>query len=166
MTDVSDLTFLWPSVLLALAAIPLLVALYLFAEWRRRRSQAVFGNPDLLPNVIDRAPGKLRHLPPLVLLLGLAVMIVGVARPHATISVPREEATVILAIDVSRSMKATDVDPTRLDAAREAARAFLLQVPEKFDVGVVSFATRASVGVPPTERSRARRGSARHAAAR
>ena len=57
----------------------------------------------------------------------------------------------ILAIDVSRSMKATDVDPTRLDAAREAARAFLLQVPEKFDVGVVSFATRASVGVPPTD---------------
>ncbi len=77
-------------------------------------------------------------------------MIVGVARPHATVSVPREEATVILAMDVSRSMKAKDVEPTRLEAARAAAEGFLVQVPEKFRVGVVSFATRASVGVPPT----------------
>ena len=78
-------------------------------------------------------------------------MIVGVARPHATVSVPREEATIVLAIDVSRSMKATDVEPTRLDAARTAAKAFLAEVPEKFRVGVVSFATRAAVGVAPTE---------------
>ena len=78
-------------------------------------------------------------------------MIVGVARPHATVRVPREEATVILAMDVSRSMKAEDMQPTRLDAAREAAKAFLAQVPEKFRVGVVSFSTRAAVGVPPTE---------------
>ena len=66
-------------------------------------------------------------------------------------TVPREEATVILAIDVSRSMKADDVQPTRLDAARGAAQAFLTQVPEKFRVGVVPFASRAVVGVPPTE---------------
>ena len=85
-----------------------------------------------------------------ILLVGLAAMIVGVARPHATVSVPREEATVILAMDVSRSMKAKDVEPTRLDAARAAAEGFLVQVPEKFRVGVVSFATRAAVGVPPT----------------
>ncbi len=109
-----------------------------------------FGNPALLPNVIDREPGKLRFLPLAILLLGLAAMIVGVARPHATVSVPREEATVILAMDVSRSMKAEDVEPTRLDAARAAAEAFLAQVPEKFRVGVVSFASRAAVGVPPT----------------
>jgi Ca-activated chloride channel family protein len=85
------------------------------------------------------------------LLLALGAMIVGVARPHATVSVPREEATIVLAIDVSRSMKATDVEPTRLDAARTAAKAFLADVPEKFRVGVVSFATRAAVGVAPTE---------------
>jgi Ca-activated chloride channel family protein len=144
-------SFTWPLVLVALAALPVLVALYALSERRRRRSRAAFGNPDLLPNVIDREPGKLRHLPLIVLLVGLAAMIVGVARPHATVSVPREEATVILALDVSRSMKATDVQPTRLDAAREAAKAFLAQVPEKFRVGVVSFATRAAVGVPPTE---------------
>jgi Ca-activated chloride channel homolog len=144
-------SFDWPLVLLALLLLPVLVALYVVSEARRRRSQAAFGNPDLLPNVIDRAPGKLRHLPLAVLLLGLATMIVGVARPHATVSVPREEATVILAIDTSRSMKATDIPPSRLEAAREAARAFLARVPEKFRVGVVSFSTRAAVAVPPTE---------------
>jgi len=145
------MTFTWPIALVGLALLPVLVGLYALGESRRRRSQAAFGNPALLPNVIDREPGRLRHLPLAVLLIGLATMIVGVARPHATVSVPREEATVILAMDTSRSMKATDVQPTRLDAAREAARAFLAQVPDKFRVGVVSFSTRAAVGVPPTE---------------
>jgi Ca-activated chloride channel homolog len=144
-------SFMWPIVLLGLVALPLLVLLYALAERRRRRSQAAFGNPALLANVVDRTPGKIRYLPLVVLLVGLATMIVGVARPHATVSIPREEATVILAMDSSRSMKAEDIQPNRLDAARAAAKAFLLEVPEKFRVGVVSFATRAAVGVAPTE---------------
>jgi Ca-activated chloride channel homolog len=144
-------SFDWPLVLTALAALPILVALYVDRDKRRVASQARFGNPDLLPNVVDRAPGRLRYLPPLVLLVALVFMIVGVARPHATVSVPREEATIVLAMDSSRSMKATDVEPTRLDAARIAAKTFLDEVPEKFRVGVVSFATRAAVGVAPTE---------------
>jgi Ca-activated chloride channel family protein len=144
-------TFDWPLALAALAVLPILVALYIDRDKRRVASQAEFGNPDLLPNVVDRAPGRLRYLPPLVLLAALVFMIVGVARPHATVSVPREEATIVLAMDVSRSMKATDVQPTRLDAARIAAKTFLDQVPEKFRVGVVSFATRAAVAVAPTE---------------
>jgi Ca-activated chloride channel homolog len=143
--------FDWPLALAALAVLPVLVALYIDRDKRRVASQAGFGNPDLLPNVVDRAPGRLRYLPPLVMLVALVFMIVGVARPHATVSVPREEATIVLAMDVSRSMKATDVQPTRLDAARVAAKTFLDQVPEKFRVGVVSFATRAAVAVPPTE---------------
>ncbi len=145
------MSFGWPIALVGLVLLPLLVVLYLWYERRRTASQIEFGNPDLLPNVIDRAPGRLRHLPLVLLLLALGAMVVGVARPHATVSVPREEATVILAVDVSRSMKATDVEPTRLDAARAAAKAFLAEVPERFRVGVVSFATRAAVGVPPTE---------------
>ena len=145
------MTFTWPIVLVGLAVVPLLFLLYLLSERRRMRSQAAFGNPDLIPNVVERAPGRLRYVPLVVLLVALAAMIVGVARPHATVSVPREEATVILAMDVSRSMKATDVQPTRLEAARGAAHAFLAEVPEKFRVGVVTFATRAVVGVPPTE---------------
>ena len=145
------MSFEWPIALVGLVVLPLLVALYILHERLRHASRASFGNPDLLPNVIDRKPGRLRHLPLGLLLVALAAMIVGVARPHATVSVQREEATVILAVDVSRSMKATDVKPTRLDAARAAAKAFLAEVPERFRVGVVSFATRAAVAVPPTE---------------
>jgi Ca-activated chloride channel family protein len=145
------MSFTWPLVLAALAAIPLLVALYIDYDKRRLASQERFGNPALLPNVIERAPGRLRYLPGVLMLLALALLIVGVARPHATVSVPREEATIILALDVSRSMKATDVQPSRLDAARTTAKEFLAEVPKKFRVGVVSFATRAAVGVAPTE---------------
>jgi len=142
--------FDWPLALVALAVLPVLVALYVDRDRRRVASQASFGNPDLLPNVVDRSPGRLRYLPPITLLVALVFLIVGVARPHATVKVKREEATIILAMDVSRSMKATDVQPTRLDAARVAAKTFLDQVPDKFQVGVVQFATRAAVGVAPT----------------
>jgi Ca-activated chloride channel family protein len=131
--------------------LPVLVALYIDRDRRRVASQSKFGNPELLPNVVDRAPGRLRYLPVVLLVCALGAMIVGVARPHATVNVPREEATIVLAMDASRSMKATDVEPTRLDAARTAAKEFLAEVPEKFRVGVVSFATRAAVGVAPTE---------------
>jgi Ca-activated chloride channel homolog len=144
-------SFAWPIALLALLALPLLVVAVVWRERRRVASRASFGNPDLLPNLVDRDPGRLRFLPLAVLFIALGAMIVGVARPQATVSVPREEAIVVLAIDVSRSMKAADVEPTRLDAARATAKAFVEELPEKFRVGVVSFATRAVVGVPPTE---------------
>ncbi|HEV3480204.1 MAG TPA: VWA domain-containing protein [Gaiellaceae bacterium] len=145
------MTFEWPLVLLALLVIPLVVVLYVLRERRRTAVAAGFANPALLPNVIDRAPGRLRHVPLILLLLGLTAVVVGAARPHATVNVKREEATVVLVVDVSRSMKAKDVEPTRLDAARGAAKEFVRDVPEKFRVGVVSFATRAVVGVIPTE---------------
>jgi Ca-activated chloride channel family protein len=143
--------FDWPLVLLALLLVPVLVALYVVRERRRTAFASGFANAALLPDVIDRAPGLRRHVPLILLLLGLSAIVVGVARPHATVSVKREEATIVLAVDVSRSMKAKDVAPTRLDAARDAAKTFVRKVPEKFRVGVVSFATRASVGVAPTE---------------
>ena len=145
------MSFQWPLALVALATLPLLVALYVVHERRRREYGARFGNPALLPNVVDRAPGWRRHLPLAVLLVALAAMIVGVARPHATVSVRREEATVILALDVSRSMSATDVKPSRLAAARAAAEAFLAKVPRKYRVAVVSVSSRAVVAVPPTD---------------
>lgn len=145
------MSFEWPLALLGLLAVPLLVALYVSHERRRAAFAARFGNPALLPNVVDRAPGRRRHLPLAILLVALTAMIIGVARPRATVTVPREEATVVLVVDVSRSMTATDVEPTRLDAARIAAETFLAKVPRKFRVAVVSFATRAVVAVPPTE---------------
>jgi Ca-activated chloride channel homolog len=144
------LTFQWPEALAALAVVPLLAGLYVLSERRRARAGARFGNPALLPNVVGRGPGVRRHMPLAVLLVALAAMIVGVARPHATVSVRREQATVVLAIDVSRSMTANDVRPTRLRAAEAAAKAFLGKVPEKFQVALVSFGSRALIVVGPT----------------
>jgi Ca-activated chloride channel family protein len=130
--------------------VPAIVVAYAVLERRRRRQAAEFANPILVPVVVDRSPGKLRYIPLAVLLVGLVAMVLGVARPHATITVPREEATVMLAIDTSRSMKATDVKPTRLTAALEAANAFAAKVPKKFRIGIVSFASSARIALPPT----------------
>ncbi len=145
------MSFDQPLVLIALVAVPVVVALYAYRERGRTRFAARWGTPSLLPNLVDRAPGIRRHLPIAVLLVALAALIVGVARPRANVSVPREEATVLLAIDVSRSMGATDVLPSRLAAAQLAAGDFADKVPKKYRIGVVSFATRAQVAVAPTD---------------
>jgi Ca-activated chloride channel homolog len=143
-------TFDWPLALLALLVVPALIAAYLVRERRREGAARRFGNPALLPNLVASSPGWRRHLPLAVLLVALTAMLVGIARPHAMVHVKREEATVILAIDTSLSMRANDVKPTRLAAARAAASAFLARVPDKFRVGVVGFTGRAYVAVPPT----------------
>jgi Ca-activated chloride channel homolog len=143
--------FEWPLALAALALVPVAALAYAWFDRRRRRDATRFASAELMPNVVARAPGRRRHLPTAVLLLALAALAVGFARPHADRSVPREEATIVLAMDVSRSMNANDVFPTRLDAAQEAARRFLEKVPESFRVGVVTFATTARVAAPATD---------------
>lgn len=145
------MSFGWPLALLGLALVPLLLAAYAVHERRRPSHVARFAQPALLPNLVARAPGSRRHLPVAVLVLGLAALLVALARPRAALSFPRREATIVLAIDVSGSMAATDVGPTRLAAARAAARRFLERVPDSFRVGVVVFATRAQVAAPATE---------------
>jgi Ca-activated chloride channel homolog len=145
------MTFQWPLALLGLIVVPALVALYIIRERRRNDYAARFTTPALLPNLIDDAPGWRRHLPLALVLAALTAMVVGVARPHASMSVQREEATVILAIDTSLSMKAKDVSPTRLLAARRTARAFFAKLPKRFRVGIVGFSGRAYVALPPTE---------------
>src|SRR5581483_5204528 len=154
------MSFQSPDWLIALAAVPLLLGLYVLRERRRIRFASRFANPSLLPYIVDGAPGRRRHLPVALLVAGLAAMVVGVARPHADVTVPRREATVMLAVDVSRSMRATDVRPSRLAAAVGAAEAFLNEVPKTFRVGVVSFASRATLAVPG-HRSRRRRRAVR-----
>ena len=144
------MSFQSPLWLVALLAVPVVLAAYVVLERRRARYGARFASPALLPNVVGRGPGRLRHLPLAVFLAGLVAMVLGVARPHATVSVPREEATVMLAMDISRSMKAADVKPSRLRAAEKAAEAFVQKVPRKFRIGIVSFASAARLALPPT----------------
>lgn len=139
-----------PLALLGLLAIPAIVALLVLGERRRREQGARFGTPALVAASAP-APRPIRRLLPFALaLVALTALIVGVARPRATLSVPGREATVILALDTSRSMAATDVQPSRLAAALAAASAFLDSVPSDYAVGLVSFSTRASVVLQPT----------------
>ena len=145
------MTFEWPIALVGLVVLPLLIAGYARQERRRTAAAARFTTPALLPNLLDARPRWRRHLPLAILVVALAAMIVGVARPHATVSVPREEATVMIAIDASLSMQAKDVKPSRLAVATAAARAFVAKVPKKFRIGLVSFTGRPFVILPPTD---------------
>ena len=139
-----------PLYLLALLVVPAVVALYVVHHRRRSRVAARFASPPLLPNVVDREPGRRRHVPPAILLIALTALLVGLARPKAEISVPREDATIMIAIDTSRSMAADDVRPSRMEAAKAGIREFLAEAPDSYRVGIVSFASDARVVAPPT----------------
>ncbi|MDH4141553.1 MAG: VWA domain-containing protein [Chloroflexota bacterium] len=144
------MTFLAPLLLLGLLLVPALVGLYLVAQRRRSRYAVRFTNVDLLANLVPRRPAWRRHLPAAIYLGAVALLVIGLARPVMAVAVPREDATVVLAIDVSGSMKATDVAPTRLGAARDAAKSFIDQLPEGIRVGIVAFASRPVTLVTPT----------------
>jgi Ca-activated chloride channel family protein len=144
-------SFQFPLALIGLVLVPVLVGLYVVRERRRESYATRFTTPGLLPNLIDAAPSWRRHLPLALLMVALTAMIVGVARPHASVSVQREEATVLIAIDSSLSMSSQDIRPSRLIAAQRAAQAFVERMPKKFRVGVIGFTGRAYVAVPPTE---------------
>ncbi|HET8528780.1 MAG TPA: VWA domain-containing protein [Gaiellaceae bacterium] len=144
------MSFERPLMLVALAAVPLLAALWLLLERRRRTDAERFTASPLLPNLVGERPAWRRVLPPALLLAGVAVLTVGAARPRAEVRVPRKEATILLAVDVSRSMRATDVLPSRGAAAVRAADAFLDKVPSAYKVGVIGVGSRAFVAVPPT----------------
>ena len=144
------MSFAAPIALVALVAVPLAAGLYWLLERRRGRASERFSNPALVPNLVSGRPGWRRHFPVVLMLIALAALVLGLARPHAAVSVPREEATIVLAIDNSRSMMATDVKPTRLAAAQKAIRAFVKKVPEKYRVGMVTFNDVAYVVAPAT----------------
>ena len=145
------MSFEAPLALIALVVVPVLVGLYVVRERRRQAYAARFTTPGLLPNLVEATPGWRRHLPVALFVVALAAMIVGVARPHASVRVQREEATVLIAIDSSLSMSSQDIRPSRLIAAQRAAQAFVDGMPKKFRVGVIGFSGRAYVAVPPTE---------------
>jgi Ca-activated chloride channel family protein len=133
------MSFIWPPMLIFLATIPLFVALYLRIQQRRRRLTAAYGELGLLRAATGHSLGLRRHIPPALFLLGLTILIVALARPETVVSLPRIEGTVILAFDVSGSMAATDLKPTRMDAAKAAARDFVQRQPSTVQIGVVAF---------------------------
>jgi Ca-activated chloride channel family protein len=143
--------FALPVALFALLAVPIVVALYLHAERRRRRAASVFANPALLPVVAPRTPGRRRHVPALLLLLTFIALVLASARPEAVLSVPRERATVMIALDASRSMTATDMPPTRLATAERAIDRILEALPDRFRVGAVAFGGSARLLAEPTQ---------------
>jgi Ca-activated chloride channel family protein len=136
--------------LLALAALPALFALYATVRRRPGRYSARFPGVPVLAGVAGAMPRWRRHLPAAVAALALVALAIALARPHATVAVPVERASVVLVTDVSRSMLATDVEPSRMDAARGAAQAFLERVPEELRVGAVAFSTSPRSAVTPT----------------
>ncbi|MEV4564290.1 VWA domain-containing protein [Nonomuraea sp. NPDC049419] len=140
-----------PLWLLLLVPVALLAVTYVVMALRSRTSYAVrFANYDLLDKVAPRRPGWRRHVPAAALLLMFALLVIGFARPTAEVRVPRERATIMVAFDVSASMGATDVAPNRFEAAKAAATQFVRGLPERFNLGLVSFSGSASVAVPPT----------------
>jgi len=147
---VSGLSFLWPQLLWLLLALPLLVLLYLWLLRRRKRSAVAWASLGLVKEAMGRSGAWRRHLPPVLFLLALAAMLLATARPSAVITLPLVEQTIVLAMDVSGSMRAADVEPNRLVAAQNAAKAFVAELPRSVRIGVVSFAGTAAVVQAPT----------------
>ena len=142
---------LWPTSLWLLGAVPALLLWYVLAQRRRRRYALRYASLSLVKEALGRGPGLRRHVPPALFLLGLAAMLFATARPVAVIALPQQEGTVILAIDVSGSMRAEDLQPNRLEAAKAAAKTFVeRQRDDTTRIGIVSFATDASIVQAPT----------------
>ncbi len=143
------MSFIWPVSLVLLLLIPLFVVLYSRQQRRRQRLLATYGTLGLVQSG-GQAIGRRRHLPPLLFLLALTLLIIAVARPQMELSLPRVEGTVILAFDVSGSMAADDLQPTRMEAAKAAARDFVAHQPRSVLIGVVAFSESGFSVQPPT----------------
>ena len=144
------MSFEWPLAFAALLAVPLVVVVYLRAQRRETRYAVRFSNFEVLESVVGTVSPWRRRIPALFYGFAAASLLLGLARPETTVLVPREEATVILAIDTSGSMKAADVDPTRLAAAQSSAESFVDRLPAKFKVALVSFSDGAQVLAQPS----------------
>ena len=144
------MTFQSPAWLLGLLVVAALIALYVVLQLRRKAYAARFTNVALLGSLVPKRPGWRRHLAFGLVALALATLIVSLAVPSATVKVPRERATVVMALDVSLSMKAGDVEPTRFRAMQTAAKKFVSALPSRINLGLVAFAGTANTLVTPT----------------
>jgi Ca-activated chloride channel family protein len=144
------MSFHTPLLLLCLAAVPLAIVAYALAQRRARRYAVRFPATATVAAVLTRTPGWRRHVPVALFAAALAILVVALSRPEATVAVPVEEASVMLVTDSSGSMRAADVQPSRLDAARSAAEKFLEDVPDQVKVGVVGFSDTPGTVIRPT----------------
>jgi Ca-activated chloride channel family protein len=142
--------FLWPEMLWLLLIVPALVAFYFFLLRRKKQAALKYASLSMVKEAMGAGQRFRRHIPPLLFLVALTTMLVAIARPAAVVTLPSQHLTIILAMDVSGSMRARDVEPNRISAAQAAAKAFVAAQPSKVRIGVVSFAGTASVVQPPT----------------
>jgi len=145
------MTFLWPELLWLLLAVPVVIAFYLWLLQRKRKLAVRYASLSMVRDAMGRAQSMRRHVPPLLFLLALILMLVAIARPAAVVTLPTAHETVILAMDVSGSMRAADVQPSRIAAAQAAAKGFVEDQPTSTRIGIVTFAATASVLQPPTQ---------------
>lgn len=144
------MTFIWVEWLWLLLLVPVLVAAYLWLLRRRKQAAVRYANLAMVKQALGKGPGWRRHVPPLLLLVAIAVLIIAVARPAAVVELASSRATVILSMDVSGSMRARDIEPSRMIAAQEAAKAFIRNQPADVQVGIVAFASAAVLVQAPT----------------
>ena len=145
------MTFLWPTFLWLLLLAPLLVAAYIALVRRKRKAALRYASLTMVKDAMGAGPAFRRHLPPLLFLVAIVIMIVAIARPAAVVRLPSQHETIILALDVSGSMRAKDVEPDRMTAAQNAAKTFINEQPRSTRVGIVAFAGTASLVQPPTQ---------------
>jgi Ca-activated chloride channel family protein len=144
------MTFLWPTMLWAMLGVPIVIALYIFLITRRKKTTLRYASLGLVREAMGRGGAWRRHVPPVLLLLAISALLFASSRPAALITLPSAQETIILAMDVSGSMRAADVQPTRLVAAQEAAKSFVADLPRNVKIAVVSFAGTAAVVQAPT----------------
>ena len=144
------MTFVWPQMLWLLVLIPILAGLYVWILRRRKRGVVRYGNLAIVKAAMGKSMGWRRHVPPALLLVAVAVLIVAVARPEAVVTLASSRSTVILAMDVSGSMRADDVKPSRIQASQAAAKKFISGQPSDVEIGIVAFASIALLVQAPT----------------
>jgi Ca-activated chloride channel family protein len=144
------MSFIWPTMLITLLLIPLFIGLYLWQQGRRRRLVAGYGSLGFVQTSGGQQIGLRRHISPALLLAGFALLLLASARPETVVNLPRIEGIVILAFDVSGSMAADDLDPTRLEAAKAAALTFVEQQPPSLLIGIVAFSDSGFTIQTPT----------------
>ena len=145
------MSFLWPEALWLLALLPLLVLVYAWLLGRKRKSAVRYANLGMIKEAMGVGSKIRRHIPPALFLLAIAALLVAMARPVATVTLPTQKQTIVMALDASGSMRAKDVEPSRLVAMQNAAKQFVADAAPKTKIGIVTFAATASLVQPPTD---------------